>query len=134
MTTTERLGTAKKSQRCTRCNVWIRSGEPCAFAPFRHETCSAWKPGELEALATKIGKTPPAPAPRSFVTVIDRKECDRRLKSFTDLLGRIDAKCDGLQRFNPEHLATTHYQCVRERAACEEQIAHWRTQGELVTA
>lgn len=133
MTTTERLGIAQSAGRCHVCNGYIRKGEPCAFAPFRHQDHPAWKPGEIEALAVKIGKAAP-PIVRSFVTVIDRRECDRRLKSFTELLGRIDAKCDGLQRFNPAHLATTHYQCVRERAACEEQIVHWRTQADLVEA
>lgn len=75
----------------------------------------------------------PRPAPvRNFVTAIDRKEIDRRLTAFTSLLKRIDDKCDGLVKWNPEHMRTTHYQCVRERENCEGQIVYWRNQADGV--
>lgn len=134
MTTTERLGVAQSSGRCHVCNGYIRKGEPCAFAPFRHQDHPAWKHGELEALAVKIGKAAPAAAPPSFVTVVDRKEVNKKLAELTAELLRADKKCDGIVRFNPDHFGATHWQCVERREQLEGEIVYWRTQADLVEA
>lgn len=134
----ERTYTAQRPGKCHVCGVHIRRGQPCAIAPFRHVGCPAWQPGELEALAAKLGKElpvdvsePAAPA-NPFVTHIDRDYINKQLKDLTSELGRADAKCDGILRFNPDHMETTHYQCVNRRADLEGEIVYWRRQADEV--
>lgn len=132
MTTIEHTYTAQRAGKCRICGVWIHANEPCAISPFRHPECSAWKPGELEALAVSIGKAPPVVP--SFVTAIDRKECDKKLAELSAELLRADKKCDGIVRFNPDHFGMTHWQCVERREQIEGEIVYWRTQADAVPA
>ena len=57
-------------------------------------------------------------------------DATKTLRDLTGQLRRIDAKCAGIQRFNPDHLTTTHYQCERQREDIEREIVYWRNQAD----
>jgi hypothetical protein len=133
--TTGRSFTAQRPGTCHVCGGHIRRGQPCAIAPFRHQTCNAWRPEEVADLqrigAIAAPADPARPTVSRFVTVVDRAEIDKRLAALSAELLRADAKCDGIVRFNPDHFDMTHYQCVERRDQIESEIVYWRNQADL---
>ena len=54
---------------------------------------------------------------------------DKKLKELADELLRVDSKCDGMVRVEPDHFGSTHWKCVDRREQIENQIVYWRNRA-----